>query len=51
MCLNESLVNTDRHLRDDLKKTMFENSVLSNSQLRASKDQADQTNTHNQVEN
>ena len=42
MRLHESLVKTDRHLTDDLKKTLLQNAVKSNSELRTVKDQADQ---------
>ena len=43
--LHESLVKTDRHLPDDLKKILLENAVKSNSESRYVKDQADQINS------
>ena len=41
MHLCESLVNAYRHLPDNLKKTLLENEVASNSHLRVVKDNAD----------
>ena len=45
MRLFEFLVKNDRHLPDDRKKTLLENVVKYNSQLRAVKDQDDQIHT------
>ena len=45
MRLNESLVKTDRNLPDDLKKTLLENEVASNSQLHDVKDKANKIYT------
>ena len=49
--MHESLVKNDRHLPDDLKKTIFENAVKYNIQLHAVKDRSDQIHaqTHREI--
>lgn len=42
---HESIVKTDSHLPEDLKKTLRDNAVASNNKLRAIKDQSNQTHT------
>ena len=45
MRLHESLIITDRNLLDEMDKTILENTVKTNSELSAVKDQANQMHT------
>ena len=45
--LYETLSETRSHLEDNLKLTLLQNAISSNTHLRAVKDQADQSRSHN----